>query len=124
MHDQPASGAAPPGQVLLPPGPESAPRTEYPHDGFLTPEDVSSVAFSEPPRGRPGYNENEVDQFLDLVEAALQDPPGNTLTLEDVLNVAFSRPPRGKRGYNENEVDQFLDLVAQKLEHRATGKDT
>ena len=42
----------------------------------LTPADVHNVAFSKPPIGKRGYNEDEVDQFLDLVEdtlAELQD---------------------------------------------------
>ena len=42
----------------------------------LTPADVHNVAFSKPPIGKRGYNEDEVDQFLDLVEdtlAQLQD---------------------------------------------------
>ena len=37
----------------------------------LTPADVHNVAFSKPPIGKRGYNEDEVDQFLDLVEDAL-----------------------------------------------------
>jgi DivIVA domain-containing protein len=37
----------------------------------LTPADVRNVAFSKPPLGRPGYHEDEVDDFLDLVEAEL-----------------------------------------------------
>lgn len=37
----------------------------------LTPADVHNVAFNKPPIGKRGYNEDEVDQFLDLVEDAL-----------------------------------------------------
>ena len=37
----------------------------------LSPADVHNVAFSKPPIGKRGYNEDEVDQFLDLVEDAL-----------------------------------------------------
>src|SRR3954447_10429685 len=37
----------------------------------LTPADVHNVAFSKPPIGKRGYNEDEVDQFLDLVEDTL-----------------------------------------------------
>lgn len=37
----------------------------------LTPADVHNVAFSKPPIGKRGYNEDEVDAFLDLVEQAL-----------------------------------------------------
>jgi len=38
----------------------------------LTPEDVRNVAFSKPPIGKRGYNEDEVDQFLDLLEGELR----------------------------------------------------
>lgn len=37
----------------------------------LTPADVHNVAFSKPPIGKRGYNEDEVDQFLDLIELEL-----------------------------------------------------
>ena len=37
----------------------------------LTPADVHNVAFAKPPIGKRGYNEDEVDQFLDLVEDTL-----------------------------------------------------
>src|ERR1700709_2198978 len=37
----------------------------------LTPAAVHNVAFSKPPIGKRGCNEDEVDAFLDLVEAEL-----------------------------------------------------
>jgi DivIVA domain-containing protein len=37
----------------------------------LTPADVANVALSKPPLGKRGYNEDEVDAFLDLVQAEL-----------------------------------------------------
>ncbi|MGH3534781.1 MAG: DivIVA-like cell division protein Wag31 [Pseudonocardiaceae bacterium] len=37
----------------------------------LMPADVHNVAFSKPPLGKRGYHEDEVDAFLDLVEAEL-----------------------------------------------------
>src|SRR6202022_1935905 len=37
----------------------------------LTPADVHNVAFSKPPIGKRGYNEDEVDAFLDLEETEL-----------------------------------------------------
>ncbi len=81
----------------------------------LTPEQVHNVAFAKPALGKRGYNEDEVDAFLDLVEAALRDPTGRTLTPEQVHNVAFAKPALGKRGYNEDEVDAFLDLVEEQM---------
>lgn len=35
----------------------------------LTPADVHNVAFKKPPIGKRGYDEDEVDEFLDLIEA-------------------------------------------------------
>jgi DivIVA domain-containing protein len=86
-----------------------------PRGGWLTPEHVRNMTFARPPGGKRGYNEEEVDAFLHLVEAALRDPTGRILTAEQVHNRAFSKPPIGKRGYNENEVDAFLDLIADRL---------
>src|SRR5581483_3459579 len=37
----------------------------------LTPADVANVAFSRQPIGKRGYHEDEVDAFLDLLEAEL-----------------------------------------------------
>ncbi|MGH3780425.1 MAG: DivIVA-like cell division protein Wag31 [Pseudonocardiaceae bacterium] len=37
----------------------------------LMPADVANVAFSKPPMGKRGYCEDEVDTFLDLLEAEL-----------------------------------------------------
>ncbi|EFV91428.1 hypothetical protein ES5_11016, partial [Dietzia cinnamea P4] len=34
---------------------------------------MHNVAFSKPPIGKRGYNEDEVDQFLDLVETELAE---------------------------------------------------
>ncbi|MDF0528467.1 DivIVA domain-containing protein [Tsukamurella sp. 8F] len=39
----------------------------------LTPDDVRAVRFSKPPIGKRGYNETEVDAFLELVEATMRD---------------------------------------------------
>jgi len=82
----------------------------------LTPEQVRNVAFAKPPIGQRGYNEDEVDAFLERVETALRDPTGRTLTPEQVRNVAFAKPPIGKRGYNQDEVDAFLDRVEEQMQ--------
>ena len=37
----------------------------------LTPAEVHNVAFKKPSIGKRGYDEDEVDAFLDLVEAEL-----------------------------------------------------
>jgi DivIVA domain-containing protein len=79
------------------------------------------IAFSKPTAGKRGYNEDEVDAFVDRVEAARRDATEHTLTPEQVREIAFSKPPLGKRGYNEDEVDAFLDRVEQEMRRRATG---
>lgn len=80
----------------------------------ITADDVGKVVFAKPAQGKPGYNENEVDEFLELVGQKLRDPRMG-LTVADVRNVAFSMPPAPGQGYNEDEVDGFLDLVEQQL---------
>jgi DivIVA domain-containing protein len=82
----------------------------------LTAADIKRMAFGRPPIGKRGYNEDEVDAFLDLVEERLLNPSSDSLTAADVQNIlAFSKPPIGKRGYNEDEVDAFLDLVESEI---------
>jgi DivIVA domain-containing protein len=76
-------------------------------------------AFSDASRGR-GYHRDEVDAFVDRVEATLRDPTATGgVTPADLHNVAFSKPPIGKQGYSESEVDAFLDRVKTELSGRA-----
>jgi DivIVA domain-containing protein len=89
--------------------------------GWLTPEQVRDVAFSKPPVGRRGYNEDDVDAFLELVEATLRGQAGGDLTAEDVHEFAFSKPPAGKRGYNIDQVDALLELIEGNLRARRDG---
>lgn len=87
------------------------------HDpGEVTAEDVYNVAFSKPPFGERGYNEDEVDDFLEQVQRRLEDPAAVPRpTAADIAATSFSKPPIGKRGYAEDEVDGFLELVARQL---------
>ncbi|WP_304441322.1 DivIVA domain-containing protein [Mycobacterium sp. 852002-51057_SCH5723018] len=41
----------------------------------LTAEQVRAVAFSKPPIGKRGYNQDEVDAFLELVERQVSSAP-------------------------------------------------
>ena len=62
----------------------------------LTPADVHNVAFSKPPIGKRGYNEDEVDQFLDLVEdtlAQLQDENDDLRARVEELGAGGSAAP-------------------------------
>ena len=76
----------------------------------LTAQDLRAATFDKPPWGKRGYNENEVDAFLQL--AALRLDGSGQLSADDVHVVSFSKPPIGKRGYHEDQVDEFLDTLA------------
>ncbi|MBJ7288951.1 DivIVA domain-containing protein [Williamsia sp.] len=75
----------------------------------LTPADVHNVAFSKPPIGKRGYNEDEVDQFLDFVEAELArlleentDLKQRVEELEGDLATAKSSAPASSARSDEN----------------------
>jgi DivIVA domain-containing protein len=83
---------------------------------------VHNVAFSDASRGR-GYRRDEVDAFVDRVEAMLRDPTARGgVYPADLDDVAFSKPPIGKLGYSEAEVDRFLDRVKADLSGRVPGQ--
>ena len=79
----------------------------------LTAADVRNIAFHRPPRGRRGYQESQVDAFLDRIEATLLGQ--DNLTGKDIRDVRFSRPLIGRRGYDETEVDGFLGQIEKQL---------
>jgi DivIVA domain-containing protein len=76
----------------------------------LTPADVHNVAFKKPPIGKRGYDEDEVDAFLDLIEAELarlieenndlkaqvdeiQSKPSQPMAMSAPPPMAMSAPP-------------------------------
>ncbi len=73
------------------------------------------MAFSRPPAGARGYDEDEVDAFVERVQAALRDPTRQILTAEQVRDTVFSKPRPGRRGYSEKEVDAYLARVEAQL---------
>ncbi|GHH54587.1 DivIVA domain-containing protein [Lentzea cavernae] len=79
----------------------------------FTAADIRNIAFHRPPRGRRGYQETQVDAFLDRIEATLLGQ--DNLTGKDVRDIRFSRPLIGRRGYDETEVDAFLGQIEQQL---------
>lgn len=88
----------------------------------ITADDVRNAAFAESARGKrghhekPGYNEDEVDRYLERIEATLRDPAARGgISPADIRSVTFSKPPIGKRGYDQDEVDTFLGRVAEQL---------
>src|SRR5436305_13530432 len=56
----------------------------------LTPADVHNVVFKKPPIGKRGYDEDEVDAFLDVVEAEL----ARLIEENNELRASGSRPGR------------------------------
>lgn len=59
----------------------------------LTPADVHNVAFKKPPIGKRGYDEDEVDAFLDLVEAELARLIEENNDLKAQVDEFQSKPP-------------------------------
>ncbi|NNG37197.1 DivIVA domain-containing protein [Nakamurella aerolata] len=70
----------------------------------LTPADVHNVAFKKPSIGKRGYDEDEVDAFLDLVEAELSRliEENNELTNRLKAYESGELTPAGKAGGNES----------------------
>ncbi|UVS76949.1 DivIVA domain-containing protein [Actinokineospora sp. UTMC 2448] len=86
----------------------------------LTPHTVRAVTFDRAPLGRRGYHEEQVDAFLDRVEAALSG--GAPLTPDDVRAAVFDQASRIRRGYDEDQVDAFLDAVVVTLSEGAANR--
>ena len=128
--DSPTSGS--PHQVSVPPyGSPTVPTVGVPElpqptepsvpvgsapAGGLTAADVAAVRF-QPTNFREGYDQAQVDAFLDRVQTALREraagrPAG--LTAADVANVAF-QSSRLRAGYDQGEVDVFLDRIGETL---------
>lgn len=82
----------------------------------LTPMVVDCVTFDRAPLGRRGYHEDQVDDFLDRVQATLAGT--DSLTAQDVRGAEFDPAPLMRRGYHEDQVDEFLDLVVEELSRR------
>ena len=88
----------------------------------LTPMVVDCVTFDRAPLGRRGYNEDQVDDFLDRMQATLEGK--DNLTAQDVRYAEFDPAPFIRRGYHEGQVDEFLDLVVEELTRREGGQPT
>lgn len=85
----------------------------------LRSEDVQNATFTQT-QFRRGYDEREVDDFLDRATAALRHhEQGLTaaaapLSSQDVSGVRFTQTQL-RRGYDEQEVDTFLDDLVHSL---------
>ncbi|HVX44999.1 MAG TPA: DivIVA domain-containing protein [Mycobacteriales bacterium] len=96
-----------PAEAKLPPVPEA---------GLLGPDEVRTTEFGRPPMGKRGYDADEVDAFLERVEATLRGL--DDLGASQVARVTFGKAPRGGRVYNEAEVDYLLDRIEETLQWR------
>ncbi|MBB4934196.1 DivIVA domain-containing protein [Lipingzhangella halophila] len=125
VDDRPEPGALP-----EPPAVRKARRTDHappplapepepaPDRPAMRPEDIRNWTFAMT-RLTTGYNEQEVDEFLDVAEATLaalrqDDPERITLTSTDVERVRFATT-RARPGYDPAHVDAFLDEFAAEL---------
>lgn len=90
-----------------------------PVEPILTADEVHEVRFTTV-RLSEGYDENEVDAFLDQVALALSVREAGTqrMTVEDVRNAQFATT-RLREGYDMDEVDNFLDQIELELERRS-----
>lgn len=77
---------------------------------------VERVLF-RPGRLGAGYNEDEVDIFLDRIVATLRRTTGHPLTAEQVRRATFSTVVF-KSGYAVSQVDAFLTEIADVLDRR------
>lgn len=87
--------------------------------------DIDGVRFT-PTKFREGYDQDEVDEYLDRVRAALADwetgRPAPMLTSHDVVTKSF-QPTKFRAGYDQREVDDFLDDVVRTLARYETATD-
>jgi DivIVA domain-containing protein len=100
----------------------------------LTPVDIRNVAFSKPPLGKRGYNEVEVDTFLDLIGAELarlieqNNDLRNQVAQRDRKLRAAANPGRNLRPLqqvstncnHDTQAAKVLEL-AQQIADRLTG---
>jgi DivIVA domain-containing protein len=73
----------------------------------LTPADVHNVAFKKPPIGKRGYDEEEVDAFLDEVEREL------ARLIEENQELRAGRGPVGPPPGDMRHSGEFADLKTQ-----------
>jgi DivIVA domain-containing protein len=76
----------------------------------LTPADIHNVAFKKPPIGKRGYDEEEVDAFLDEVEQELIRLLEENGVLRDQVEIG---PGPGAAASTMVMNNEFADLAAQ-----------
>ncbi|WP_026119046.1 DivIVA domain-containing protein [Nocardiopsis ganjiahuensis] len=109
-----------PGRPVQPPTDPTAPRPGPPPGPRMAPKDIREKRFATT-RLTTGYNEQEVDEFLDRAEYTLEvlqqgRPERATLTSAEVERVQFATT-RARPGYDPAQVDHFLDQLSEELRH-------
>jgi DivIVA domain-containing protein len=82
---------------------------------MLTPADVRALRFAKAPFGRRGYDEDEVDQFLDVVAQTLIALHDELATLRGALDRAGAADPYGTSSAAESDMLAELDRIKQRL---------
>jgi DivIVA domain-containing protein len=79
--------------------------------------DIDSARFT-PTKWREGYDQDQVDEFLDRVKSALADWEAHRtapmLTSHDVVTKRF-QSTKFRGGYDQDDVDGFLDRAVTTL---------
>lgn len=83
----------------------------------LTPADVHNVAFSKPPIGKRGYNEDEVDAFLDLVESELARLIEENADLRQRVGELDSELASARSGVVQTQVVPFQQAEQEPIVH-------
>ena len=79
----------------------------------LTPADIHNVAFKKPPIGKRGYDEEEVDAFLDEVEQELIRLLEENGALRDRMDRGGGGMPGGSPAQTMVMSSELADLSAQ-----------
>lgn len=79
----------------------------------LTGDQVRAVKFRRPAFGHRGYDEEQVDIFLDWVADSLDR--GEVIPAEKVHDASFGRPGLTRHGYREADVDAFLQVIERAI---------
>jgi DivIVA domain-containing protein len=97
------------------------PRAPTTSSGRLSADDVLHARF-QATKFREGYDQTEVDDFLDRVTAALRHDRAERLPLswQEVAAARFSAT-KFREGYDGADVDAFLERIVTELRLRERG---
>lgn len=98
----------------------------------VTSDSIANKKF-QPTKFSEGYDQDQVDDFLNLVTQELRrletgtDPLKSSVTTpllspEDVINKRF-QPTKFREGYDQDQVDDYLDEIVVALRYLAAKND-